>query len=228
MARSVVIYFDESGFDAKSPLSLVGGVAFSRSDISDEISARLEDVIHHPHLSSTMSVDSLAKQGFHYKNDSMDVRNHFIDLISQIDYRAYIAFTKKTDLDTSLMMYAQILLPALLYYRDFENIILRFEENQQMNKLYPALVDDATQKINRQKGSKVNPEVEIVSKSDRALGVIDYLLALQREHILALNEEARAGDYRTRLYRRVLPNIAIELDFDTQTFSNRRNRRFMR
>lgn len=219
----VLVFLDESGTDDRSSTLLAGALV-----APDAASIEKQVVEAHARiLSDSMMWDSDTRRerfrtrGFHHSEDSVSIRQEFVQEIRLMNVRAHIAHMNKTpnvsNNDVLINMFYSLTKNIMLRYRTQETVFI-FEQESAMNAVYGKIIAIATIDASRVAGNSLRTRALIGDKSAPALSVIDYLLAIAAH---ALEDKPKPFE-ALRFKHALSPSLAHLIDFDNQLHKSAR------
>ena len=191
--KDIYIYIDEAGTlvekDENKYFILSCYITDSPQQIKDELDSLYNNIINEPYLA--FEVANFKRQGFHACENHPDIRSRFYSLLLGLNIRIYsVVINKKsrvfeslqTRFDESDDLYAffvRVLLKDRILSERSHNIHIIFEEYgssigrhlSNMEKVISRIIGEI--KVNGVK-DRISIDVEIHSKEDILLSVIDY------------------------------------------------------
>lgn len=208
-SQPVFLFLDESGTSPGDALTLVGATAFHDAPAAEAVikaayGRALGDASIWPESAKRQK---FAATGFHFAEDSESVRQVLIAALSQIEFRAYVAYAKNDATqkvtDRLITMYGTLLSSVLARYRE-NKLTVVFEQNSAMDPLYGKMWDTLTQSI-----SLSDAQAYIGTKAAPCLAATDYVLGITRIHLAG-----KARDFQENRYVALGRNLAYLIDFD--------------
>lgn len=221
-------FIDESGFDEKSIIFLVGLVILDKPDIViNKITKLKEDILHDPILVKIRTVKQLKSRGFHYCEDHFEVRNKLIDLMSTLTFQAYICFVEKNKLkDRERQETYRQLIRKLLYDRVRGNMEVKIhiclEKTIEKEQNIVEIIKDVVKDIIKRGKKPIShfPEVTFSGKEEACLSVVDYVCGIFRSHYENLYKE---DNFERRNFDRIRWKIRVIHNLLSDEFYTRRN-----
>ena len=221
MEESVTIFLDESYGPSKTALTMVCAVVFAELELSEKsLAMRYKQLAVEPHRwDSTKKFLRFRKDGFHYTTDTDQVRDLFLDDAAHLDFRAHLAYSANpfnlSNTDLLINLYRAILVPIFSRYSKC-SVTLVFEQEQQMDSHYQALVDDIRGEFEREK--RALPDVSVLRGTKRAplLAISDYVMG-----VAASTVAAQPHNYHQVRLLGMARYIAHVLNLDSQEHSRR-------
>jgi hypothetical protein len=207
--NEVYLFLDESGTSSSDSLTLVGATAFHDAAAAEAlVKAAYERAFSDASIwPDDAKRAAFASVGFHFTEDSESVKQVLLAALGQLDFRAYVAFSKNVPphgiTDRLVSMYGTLLSSILARYRDTKLRVV-FEENSSMDPYYGKLWSVLTSSIRLSdakayRGTKAAP----------CLAVTDYVLGVTRVHLAG-----GARDFQENRYVALGRNLAYLIDFD--------------
>lgn len=207
--ESVFLFLDESGTSSGEPLTLVGATAFHDATAAEALikaahGRALGDASLWPDETKRRK---FAESSFHFTEDSESVRQVLLTALSQVEFRAYVAYASNDEsrpvTDRLVSMYGTLLSSVLARYRETKLTVV-FEENSSMDSLYGKMWNVLTRAVNLSdahayRGTKAAP----------CLAATDYVLGVTRIHLAG-----GAHDFQESRYVALGRNLAYLIDFD--------------
>lgn len=225
------MYFlvDESGFDEKSKALIVALLILDELDsIRMGIERLKEEILHDPNLKTIPALKTkLEKEGFHYCEDHVEVRNLFIELIPRLGFQAYICFAEKRSGDErNYREWYKNLFGRLLFdrIRDnwHENIHIIYEKNTEKEQNIIDLIKRVIVDINKSHKKKVSsaPKIICSGKTEPSLSLVDYVCGIFKGHYENLD---KSGNLERRNFDRIRGKVRVIHNFLTDEFYTRKN-----
>jgi hypothetical protein len=209
----------ESGFAAVC-VAVVDSPAKAQRQLDEARDALLVD----PYFRDIPSVrGSLANVGFHFSQDSLDVRRKAIETLQALSFEAYIAFNPRLTVDPDYDWYDSLLsgvLPDRLSENRHRKCRLIAEihglPSVRLQRLQ-TLVSDMAAHIERRAGRPFldPPSVELGAKQQSYLAIADYSVGCFREFWLVGQHDKASIAWRH--FREVWARIRLVLDTSTGT-----------
>jgi hypothetical protein len=169
---AIYFFIDESGVDLKAKILLVGLVIIDNPQIvRDRIEELRQNILHDPHMITIPSVaKSLKRIGFHYSEDSLDVRRLFIDFLSMQTFHAYISFVNKDKLinhqnnlkDLHKRLIQKVLFDRIMDHKD-KTIHISIEKPYRETVSITELINDAVTEIKKRSKLDIMPPRDKIS-----------------------------------------------------------------
>jgi hypothetical protein len=227
---SIYYFIDESGLDKETKILLVGLVILDNPQIiRDRIEELRQDILHDPNMRTIPSViKSLKRIGFHYSEDSLDVRRLFIDFLSMQTFQAYISFVNKDKLDNhqcNLKNLHKRLIQKVLFDRIMDHksktIHISIEKPYRETISITELINDVVTGINKRAKVDITPPViKYPGKEETCLSLSDYVCGVFKAHYLKLGD---TDNFEKRDFRRIGGKIRVIHDYVNDIFYTRKN-----
>ncbi|KAA9085416.1 hypothetical protein [Microbacterium radiodurans] len=207
--QDVWLFLDEAGTSANDAMTLVGATAF-QNVLDAEMAIR--NAYHRALGDASIWPDEtkrrkFAETGFHFTEDSESVRQVLLAALSQLEFRAYVAYARN-DLSQEVgarlvAMYGTLLSSVLARYRETALTVV-FEQNSTMDPLYGKLWNVLTRDV-----ALSDARAFRGTKSAPCLAATDYVLGVTRIHLAG-----NAHDFQENRYVALGRNLAYLIDFD--------------
>lgn len=235
--ETLYMYVDESGVDENSDvlfMSLV--VTEDPESIATSCKTLIDNILNDPEMSE--NIESIRNDGlkaFHYTTDHFEVKSKFIDLLSVLNFDAYVTFVRKHEIvgDDSKVLLLKKMLTSLLaqrllnnHHKEIRIIYERFDEGsfavessfrEELNKLSKELVREYNKKID-------NLTITFADKSEICLSISDYICGVVSAYInKKVNSSLVKDSMEERNYKRIAGKIRLINDLTRKKFYSRRN-----
>ncbi|TAN42877.1 MAG: hypothetical protein EPN22_11720 [Nitrospirae bacterium] len=224
---SVYFFVDETGTDKKSKIIAFSLVILNNPDnIRTSIAHLKEDILHDPRLKTIPSIQTLADKGFHYQEDSREIRSEFIKMIAKLPFDAYVCFINKDDIKGCEIDYKSLhgkLLGRLLFdrLRDYKSqkMYITIEESSLKSTEIKGIINNSINNICRDRIKiAIAPQIFISSKTDNCLAIADYICGVFKDYYPQLSTK---GSFMTRNYDDLRSKIRVVHDFVNDVFYTR-------
>ena len=92
----VHFFLDETGFDDRSRFAAIAcAILDDPPAVREEIRTQRARLLREPFLLDARAARVLAKKGFHYSTDPMEVKLRFIEFLMGLTFEAYVCFVEK-------------------------------------------------------------------------------------------------------------------------------------
>ena len=226
---SIYYFIDESGVDKETKILVVGLVILDNPQIiRDKIEELRQDILHDPNLRTIPSVTkSLKSIGFHYSEDSLEVRRLFIDFLAMQTFQAYISFVDKDKLDNqyNLKNIHKRLIQKVLFDRIMDHkkktIHICIEKPFKETILITELINSAVTEIENRANVNITPPViRYLGKEESCLSLADYVCGVFKSHYLKLKD---MNNFEKRDFKRIGGKIRVIHDYMNDIFYTRKN-----
>lgn len=230
--KSYYYYIDEAGgLDNNSNFFILGCY---KTDTPEKIRSSIEklqnEITNSPYFAFERK--KFTKQGFHACDNHFDIRARFYNLISVLNFRAYILivdkksdFYKQLQIDktNSSLIYnvfvEKLLTDRLIKHRKENNILIFEQYGSKPNKWVENLknvVKNISTTIKNNYRIDLSYEVKVHDKSDLNIAVIDYLNFL----FIQFYEHGKVQPRMLQNFQIVEPKIGLIYKMDKDEFYN--------
>jgi hypothetical protein len=230
----VFIFVDETGTDQDSTILAVACIITNEPNyLRDELEKLKKNILREPFLKNVPSIQkSLSKKGFHYCEDSLEVKPKVIDLIMQLPFQAYICYQEKESNFESSDGYGWYdkLFGRLMFERLRANknaaIRICFEQHdnriEHRRKEIEGIIERLVRKIRSRDGVEfaVIPKVSSAGKEEICLVVADYIAAIFKDH--AEHGIGKPSSWQARNFERIRSKVRVIHNYTTDDFFTRK------
>jgi hypothetical protein len=230
----VRLYMDESGNGNEGLPLIVGAITtdVDAENIETEVRQLYETLSARRPLKGLPSFEEFRRNGFHAKNDPIEVASPFLELLQQVaGFKAYIYITDRSGLpalseDRQIEhLYAMLVADNLIKYRAHSDVFCFMEENSSIRNLVRTLPNIAAERATARLGHHVHLptlHVEMVKKQDAmSLAIIDYIMsAVSRWARKNYDRDVAAREYRGFL--EIEPTISLLYSVERGVLLNRK------
>jgi hypothetical protein len=228
------MYMDESGNGNKDLPLIVGAIAtdVDADNLEFEIKRLYEELSARRAYRGWPSFEDFRKNGFHAKNDPVEISAPFMELIQRnIGFKAYLYITDRStppELTESAqieLLYSTLLADNLIRHQSRAEILCFIEENNSIGNLPKILPNLATRRAEeRLEGATRLPilRVSMIKKQEAmSMALIDYIMS-------AVSRWVRSGytteisEYGYRSFRAVESAISVLYSLERGLFFNRK------
>lgn len=235
--KKLYMYVDESGTsDDSDVLYMAMVVTEDPETIKNLYSSLVKDILSDPEMSG--NIESIRNEGlksFHYTTDHIEVKSRFIELMSSLNFDAYVTFVRKSEIvgDNSKIYLLKKMLTSLLaqrvlnnHYKEIHIVYERFDEGSQ------AVEDsfsDELVKLGQELLHEYNTKIEDMTitfedKSELCLSLSDYVCGIISVYInKKLKNEPVKDSFEERSYNRISGKIRMINDLTRKKFYSRRD-----
>jgi hypothetical protein len=222
-------FIDESGLDDKSKILVIGLVILDNpAVIRTKIELLKDDILHDPILRTIPNIkNKLKKEGFHYCEDHVEVKNQFIEHISSLSFQAYMCFAEKNNVKKSeykelyKKLFGRLLFDRIRANRH-ENIHIVFERTIEKEKNIVILINGVVDDINKSHRKKVSssPIITCSGKEEPVLSIADYVCGIFKDHY---ENPLKSGNIERRNFDKIRGRVRVIHNFLTDEFYTRKN-----
>lgn len=233
-------FVDESGPHEDNLFALACIITQNPNRLAQKIKEKKSDILHDPRYNGILG--KFEKEGFHYCDNHIEIRNGFLDLLRALEFQAYICFSSKiscsNENDKKIaynILFKRLLFDRLKNHRE-DNIEIFFEQH-----------DSKTVKRENELNDLINlmwskiPEVSFCAKrknvpvrsagKDRVcLSIPDYILGVFCDYFsIRTSDEKKiprdskkTDPWQKRNFEDLRPKIRLIHDFDKAIFYDRK------
>lgn len=226
---------DESGNGNRDLPLIVGAIAtdVDADDIEAEVRRLYEELSARRALSGLTSFEEFRRNGFHAKNDPIEVATPFLELIQKIiGFKTYVYFSDRSSLShlSELQqiehLYGILVADNLIRYRAHSEIYCVIEENSELRGLARTLPALSAEKVFARLGREVPLpvlHVSMVKKGESmSLAIIDYvMMAVSRWIRVDYSRDIAKREYRN--FREIAPTLSLLYSVERGMLMNRKN-----
>jgi hypothetical protein len=228
------LYMDESGNGNPSQPLIVGAVEIDEDweDVERRIDELFRNLSARRSLFGLRSFEDFRNHGFHASTDPLEISGHFLDLMQDLSFKAYISVTDRTDaraggteIEKLEFMYENLLGDLLLRHRKNSELLCHIEQNDSLKRFVQDLSGNATCRAYEKLGRRIRlPKLNVVMVAKTqamSMAIIDYVM-------LAVSKWIRDGsstdprDRSYRAFREVEPFISVLHSLELGVISSRK------
>ena len=230
--RSVHLFIDETGFDAKSRFAAVGCAILDRPTLAARRITKLhDDLLRDPFIGLHRKARAdLQTNSFHYSSNHQDVRRRFIDLLAALTFEAYVCFVEKISQPFDNGAWYDKLFARLLFDRLRANrsshILICYEQTDsrrqrrlmEMNHIVAA----CTEAVGADRGGNViSSTIRSAGKEEPCLAIPDYVCGVLRTYLEERHDASKT--HPAAFLARLRPKLRLVHDYGNGEFYSRRN-----
>jgi len=241
-SQNPYFFLDETGTDKDSKILAVACILTDHPQyLRKKVEELKQRMFKEKRFKDIPSVQDLRERGFHYCEDHQDVKNEFIELISEMPFESYICYEhKKSDhchndsFEWYDKLFCKLMHDRLRKHR--ESIInICFEQHhnsvenrrQELGNLINQLIKEIKCKDNREFLSL--PMVKSAGKGELCLSVVDYVAAIFKDYEYSLCQDRKVdrldnlASWQSRNFAMIRPKLRVIHDYGTGEFFTRWN-----
>ncbi|PCH91314.1 MAG: hypothetical protein COB85_09275 [Bacteroidetes bacterium] len=234
--KNTYYYIDEAGgIKSNSKFFILGCYKTDSPDqIKTKIESLKEEIINSPYFA--FEREKFIEQGFHASENHFDIRARFFNLISTLNIRSYILLLSKNSsffkklIDQGLdanqiynLCIEKLMTDRLTKTRHDHNTIIFEEYGSKLSKWVTnveEVIAKVDGKIQKYYGTKLSYQVEVHSKEDSNLAIIDYLNFL----FVQFFEHSKVEQRMVENFKIIEPKIAMVYKMDQDLFYDSKTR----
>ena len=237
----VSFFIDESGPHKDNLFALACVITQNPNRLEQKIKEKKNDILHDPRYRGILG--NFVKEGFHYCDNHLELKNEFLNLLRALEFQAYICFSSKiscgNESDKKIaynILFKRLLFDRLKKHRE-DNIEIFFEQH-----------DSKTVKREEELHDLINlmwSKIPIVSfctnikdvpvksagKDKVCLSIPDYILGVFCDYFSIRSSDEKkipqdtkkTDPWQLRNFEDLRPKIRLIHDFDKDIFYDRKN-----
>lgn len=237
----ISVFVDESGPHKDNLFALACIITQNHDRLEQKIKEKKNDIFHDPRYKGILG--NFVKEGFHYCDNHLEIRNVFLDLLRMLEYQAYICFSNEipcgNESDKRIaynILFKRLLFDRLKNHRE-DNIEIFFEQHdsktvKREEELYD-LINLMWSKISAVsfRTNIKNVPVRSAGKDKVCLSIPDYILGVFCDYFSIRSSDEKkipqdtkkTDPWQLRNFEDLRPKIRLIHDFDKAIFYDRKN-----